>query len=194
MNGQLGLLPEQSDNKEQETKMKKLGKIKIMTIAGLSALAFSVPVVLAQTSGTTQDKQVTRGERGERHGRGKEWGGRGEGMHGGMFRGITLTDDQKARIKQIGQSFGESTKSLRQELQTKRQALHQASEGGTFDEASTTQKLTEMAGLEAKLMGERFKMREATLSVLTAEQRTQLEQKRAEFKTREGQRRSRKGE
>lgn len=175
--------------------MKKLGKIKIMTIAGLSALALSVPVVLAQTTGTTQDKQVTRGERGERHGRGgKEWGGRGEGMHGGMFRGITLTDDQKARIKQIGQSFGESTKSLRQELKTKRQALRQASEGGTFDEASTTQKLTEMAGLEAKLMGERFKMRQATLSVLTAEQRTQLEQKRAEFKTREGQRRRRQGE
>jgi Spy/CpxP family protein refolding chaperone len=174
--------------------MKKLGKIKIMTIAALSALALSVPVVLAQTTGTTQDKQVTRGERGERHGRGKEWGGRGEGMHGGMFRGITLTDDQKAKIKQIGQSFRESTKSLRQELQTKRQALRQASEGGTFDEASTTQKLTEMAGLEAKLMGERFKMRQETLSVLTAEQKTQLEQKRAEFKARQGQRRGRKGE
>jgi Spy/CpxP family protein refolding chaperone len=174
--------------------MKKLGKIKIMTIAALSALALSVPVVLAQTTGTTQDKQVTRGERGERHGRGKEWGGRGEGMHGGMFRGITLTDDQKAKIKQIGQSFRESTKSLRQELQTKRQALRQASEGGTFDEASTTQKLTEMAGLEAKLMGERFKMRQETLSVLTAEQKAQLEQKRAEFKARQGQRRGRKGE
>ena len=174
--------------------MKKLGKIKIMTIAALSALALSVPVVLAQTTGTTQDKQVTRGERGERHGRGKEWGGRGEGMHGGMFRGITLTDDQKAKIKQIGQSFRESTKSLRQELQTKRQALRQASEGGTFDQASTTQKLTEMAGLEAKLMGERFKMRQETLSVLTAEQKTQLEQKRAEFKARKGERRGRKGE
>lgn len=178
--------------------MKKLGKIKIMTIGALSALALSVPVALAQSTGTTQDKQVTRGERGERHGRGREWGGRGEGrgegMHGGMFRGITLTDDQKAKIKQIGESFRESTKSLRQELRTKRQALRQASEGGTFDEASTTQKLTEMAGLEAKLMGERFKMRQATLSVLTAEQKTQLEQKRAEFKTRQGQRSGRRGE
>jgi len=177
--------------------MKKLGKIKIMTIAALAALALSVPIVLAQKSGTNQDKQATRGERGERHGRGEGWGGRGEGMHGGMLRGITLTDDQKAKIKQIGQSFRESTKSLRQELQTKRQALRQASEGGTFDEASTTQKLTEMAGLEAKLMGEQFKMRQETLSVLTAEQKTQLEQKRAEFKARKGnggERRGRKGE
>jgi Spy/CpxP family protein refolding chaperone len=175
--------------------MKKLGKLKIMTIAALSALALSVPIVLAQTPGTNQDKQATRGERhGRGEGRGKGWGGRGEGMHGGMFRGITLTDDQKAKIKQIGQSFRESTKSLRQELQTKRQALRQASEGGTFDEASTTQKLTEMAGLEAKLMGEQFKMRQETLSVLTAEQKTQLEQKRAEFKARKGERRGRKGE
>jgi protein CpxP len=172
--------------------MKKLGKIKIMTIAALAALALSVPIVLAQTSGRNQDKQATRGERGERHGRGEGWGGRG-GMHGGMLRGITLTDDQKAKIKQIGQSFRESTKSLRQDLQTKRQALRQASEGGTFDEASTTQKLTEMAGLEAKLMGQRFKMRQETLSVLTAEQKTQLEQKRAEFKARKGERGERRG-
>jgi len=172
--------------------MKKLGKIKIMAIAGLSALALSVPIVLAQTTGTTQDKQVTRGERGERHGRGG--GDRGEGMHGMMFRGINLTDDQKSKIKQIGQSFHERTQPLRQELQTKREALRQAGEGGTFDEALAAQKLTETAGLEARLMGERFKMRQEMLSVLTPEQKTQLEQKRADFKARGGERRGRKGE
>jgi Spy/CpxP family protein refolding chaperone len=37
-------------------------------------------------------------------------------------------------------------------------------------------------------------MRQETLSVLTAEQKTQLEQKRAEFKARQGERRGRKGE
>ena len=172
--------------------MKKLGKIKVMTIAGLAALALSVPIVLAQTTGTSQDKQATRGERGERHG--KSWGGRGEGMHGMMFRGINLTDDQKSKIKQIGESFRERTQPLRQELQTKREALRQTGEGGTFDEASATQKLTETAGLEAKLMGERFKMRQEMLSVLTTEQKTQLEQKRAEFKARGAERRGRKGE
>jgi protein CpxP len=172
--------------------MKKLGKIKIMAIAGLSALALSVPIVLAQTTGTTQDKQGTRGERGER--RGKGGSGRREEMHGMMFRAINLTDDQKSKIKQIGQSFHERTQPLRQELQTKREALRQAGDGGTFDEALATQKLTETAGLEAKLMGERFKMRQEMLSVLTPEQKTQLEQKRADFKARGGERRGRKGE
>jgi periplasmic protein CpxP/Spy len=177
--------------------MKKLGRIKIITIAALSALALSVPIVLAQTTGTSQDKQATRGERGprgDRRGQRRSWGGRGAGMRGGMLRGINLTDDQKAKMKQINESFRESTRALRQELQTKRQALRQASEGGTFDEALATQKLTETAGLQAKLMGERFKMRQQMLSVLTPEQKTQLEQKRAEFKARGAERRGRKGE
>jgi protein CpxP len=172
--------------------MKKLGKIKILTIAAVSALALSVPIVLAQTTGTNQDKQTTRGERGKRHG--NRWGGHGEGMRGMMFRGLNLTDNQKSKIKQISQSFRERTQPLRQELRTKRQALRQTGAGGTFDEALATQKLTETAGLEAKLMGEQFKMRQEMLSVLTPEQKTQLEQKRADFKAREGERRGRKGE
>jgi Spy/CpxP family protein refolding chaperone len=115
-------------------------------------------------------------------------------MHGMMLRGINLTDDQKSKIKQISQSFRERTQPLRQELRTKREALRQDGAGGTFDEALVTQKLTETAGLEAKLMGEQFKMRQEMLAVLTPEQKTQLEQKRAEFKAREAERRGRKGE
>jgi len=175
--------------------MKKLGKLKIMTITAVSALALSVPIVLAQTPGTNQDKQTVRGERGARGDRhGKRWGGRGEGMHDGMFRGINLTEDQKSKMKQISQNFREGTKALRQELQTKRQALRQASQGVLFDEALATQKLTETAGLQAKLMGEQFKVRQQMLAVLTPEQKTQLEQKRAEFKGRGAERRGRKGE
>src|SRR6185295_10707482 len=50
-----------------------------------------------------------------------------------------------------------------------------------------TQKLTEMASLEAKLMGEQHKLHQEMLSVLTAEQKAQLEQSRAQFKTRRGE-------
>lgn len=109
-------------------------------------------------------------------------------MHGGMFRGIELTEDQKTRMKQISDSFRQRTQSLHQELRTKRQELRQLSEGDTFNEALATQKLTETAGLQAKLMGEKFKMRQEMQSVLTAEQKTQLEQKRAEFKAKRGER------
>jgi protein CpxP len=171
--------------------MKKLGKIKTLTIASLSAVALAAPIALAQSTTTTQDPQVTRGEgrdkgwgdhkgHGDRGGRG--WGGEGRGKMGMMFGGITLTDDQKAKMKQISQSFRERTQSLHQQLRAKRQELRQASEGGTFNEALATQKLQESASLQAKLMGEQFRMRQEMLTVLTPEQKTQLEQKRAEFK------------
>ena len=176
--------------------MKKLGKIRLLTIASLSAVALSAPIVLAQTTSTNQDKQTaTRGEgHGRGHGEGKGWGERGRrgdrfgGMQGRLFRGITLTDDQKAKMKQISQSFRERTRSLHQDLRAKRQELRQATEGGTFNEALATQKLQESATLEAKLLSEQFKMRQEMQSVLTSEQKAQIEQKRAEFKANWGKR------
>ena len=72
-----------------------------------------------------------------------------------MFRGIELTEEQKTRIKQLHQSFGERTKSLREQLRAKRQELRQAEQGDLFNEALAAQKLTEAAALQAKLMGER---------------------------------------
>jgi len=171
--------------------MKKLGKIKTLTIASLSAVALAAPIALAQSTSTSQDQQQVTGERhggrgkgwGKGEGRGKGWGGqRGGRMHGMMFGGLNLTDDQNAKMKQIGQSFRESTQSLREQLRAKRQELRQANEGGTFNEALATQKLQESASLQAKLMGEQFKMRQEMLSVLTPEQKTQLEQQRAELK------------
>ncbi len=172
--------------------MKKLGKIKTLTIASLSAVALAAPIAFAQSTSTSQEgQQMSRGE-----GHGKGWGhmqgrdgrggrggwGKGGGMRGMMFRGITLTEDQKAKMKVIGESFRERTKSLHQELRAKRQELRQANSGGTFNEALATQKLQESASLQAKLMGEQFRMRQEMLTVLTPEQKTQLEQKRAEFK------------
>ncbi|MDQ3666457.1 MAG: Spy/CpxP family protein refolding chaperone [Acidobacteriota bacterium] len=179
--------------------MKTLSKLKTLTIASLSAVALAAPIAFAQSTGSTQDnQQVNRGEhRGAHNKDGKGWGrkgrgghfGRGsKGMRGGMFRGIELTEDQKARMKQINDSFRQRTQALQQELRSKRQELRQATEGGTFNEALASQKLTETAGLQARLMGERFKMRQEMQSLLTAEQKTQIEQKRAEFKAKRGER------
>jgi protein CpxP len=106
-----------------------------------------------------------------------------------IFARLNLTDDQKAKINQIRQSFMESNKPLFDQLKSKRQELRQASEGGTFNEALATQKLTDMAGLQAKLMGARFQLRQQMLSVLTPEQKTQLDQLKAQFKANHGMRR-----
>ena len=162
----------------------------MLAIATLSAIALAASIAVAQTvtpnQGTGQDNQ--RGQRREWRGRrGDHQGMRGM-RAGGFFRNLNLTDDQKAKMKQIRQAFAQSNKPVREQLRAKRQELRQASEGGTFNEALATQKLTEMASLQAKLMGERHKLHQEMLSVLTAEQKAQLEQSRAQFKQRREQR------
>jgi Spy/CpxP family protein refolding chaperone len=94
-------------------------------------------------------------------------------------------------MKQITESFRERTEPLRQEVRAKRQELRQAGEGGTFNEALATQKLTEAASVEAKLMGERFRMRQEIQALLTPEQKTQMEQAREQFKAKRAERRGR---
>jgi len=172
--------------------MNKLGRFKTLAIATLSAIALAGSIAVAQT--VTPDQGNTQGQRAERR------GGRGRGEHkqgwggmrrGGFFRQLNLTEDQKTKMKQIRESFAQTNKPLRDQLRAKRQELRQATEGGTFNEALATQKLTEMASLEAKLMGERAKLHQETLSVLTAEQKAQLEQSKAQFKARRGEKRNR---
>jgi Spy/CpxP family protein refolding chaperone len=170
--------------------MNKL-RFKTMAIATLSAIALAASIAVAQTVSTGQD--TTQGQQKQWHGRRGERKGHGwRGNHGGTFRKLNLTEDQKAKMKQIRGSFAERNKPLLEQLHAKRQELRQANVGGTFNEALATQKLTEMASLEAKLMGERIKLHQESLSVLTAEQKAQLEQSKAQFKARRGE--MRKGE
>ena len=168
--------------------MKKLGKFRlVLAIASLSAVALATSIAVAQSVKTDQANP-----QGRRH----EWRGQGmkRGFHrDGAFNRLNLTDDQKAKMKQIRESFAERNKGLMAELKANRQQLRQASEGGTFNEALATQKLTDTAGLQAKLMGERFKLHQEMLTVLTAEQKTQLEQMKAQFKTHRGGRRGQGG-
>lgn len=173
--------------------MKRLGKIRTLAVAGLSAIALAAPVALAQTGqGEQDDQNKPRSERRGGFGRGHRGGHRGGGFG---FRGIELTEDQKTRLQQLHQSFGERTRPLREQLRAKRQELRAAQEGTTFNEALVTQNLTEAAALEAKLMGEHFRLRQESLSVLTPEQRAQLEQRKQERKQRREQRRNeRRGE
>ena len=171
--------------------MNKPGRFKTLAIATLSAIALAASIAVAQTVTTDQSNQQgtrteRRGGRGQHKGHG--WGGM---RQGGFFKQLNLTEDQQTKIKQIHENFATQNKPLREQLRAKRQELRQASEGGTFNEALATQKLTEIAPLEAKLMGEQHKLHQEMLSVLTAEQKAQLEQSRAQFKTRRGEMRNR---
>ena len=162
--------------------MKKLGKVRVWAIASLSAV-----VLVFGSLAIAQSVKTNRGQ-------GPRGAWMGHGMRGaGIFARLNLSDDQKAKIKQMRESFASTNKPLLDQLKEKRQELRQASEGGTFNEALATQKLTEMAGLQAKLMGARFQLHQQMLTVLTPDQKAHLDQMKAQFKAHRGARRGESG-
>jgi protein CpxP len=152
--------------------MKGMNKIKATALAAALTVAAGAPIAIAQTQG---------GSEGGWHRRHGGFGGRG-GMKGEFFGNLDLTDAQKAQLKQVRETHRQAIEPLAQQIRTKRQELRQLGDGATFDEAAAQAKLTEIAALEAKLMGERFRVRQEMLNVLTPEQKAQLEQRKAEFK------------
>lgn len=167
--------------------MKKDNRMKRVMAAVIMAMVVSASIVMAQSTGEKPTDKT-----GRRSGRQHFAKGGGHAMSGRMFRNLDLTDEQKAKFEQIRESHRETTKALRQQIRTETQALHQAKQGGTFDEALVSQKLAQIAPLRAKLMAAEFKIHQEMLSVLTPEQKTKLEQSRAEFKAKRGERKARK--
>ena len=95
--------------------MKKLGKVKVLAIASLSAVVLVASIAVAQSVKT---------DRGNGQGPRREWSGEGakRGFHegGALFNRLNLTDDQKAKMKQIRESFAERNKPLQEQLRAKR--------------------------------------------------------------------------
>ena len=160
--------------------MGKPNRLHAISLAAVMALAISVPFAIAQTNDTGGQK-APRTE-GRRH-----------GMRGaGFFGNLDLTEAQKAQMKQIRDSHSQTIRPLMEQIRAKRQEIHQASQSGAFNESVAAQELTEIAPLEAKLMGEEFRTHQEMLSVLTPDQKAKLEQLRQQAKTRWSERKANK--
>ena len=102
-------------------------------------------------------------------------GGRGPGGDGlgPLGRDLNLTDEQKAQIKTIRESFEAGTKDLHEQMR----ALHEK-EGdpfsGTFNEAEVRSAAEARAKLDVELAVAHAKMMSQVANVLTAEQRAQM--------------------
>lgn len=166
--------------------MNQKNRLGAWVLSGVMAAGLAVPYAFAQT---TTDKTVQEGQQ-KPGGRRGHWGRHGRGRGHGAFGGVALTDAQKTQMKQLRESFHQRTASLRAELRDKMKELHQANQGGAFNESLTAQKLAETAPLRAKLMGEHMKLRQEMTALLTPEQKTQIEQKREQFKQRMKERRA----
>jgi Spy/CpxP family protein refolding chaperone len=97
----------------------------------------------------------------------------GFGPFGPLGRELNLTDDQKAQIKQIQDSFRDSDKALIDQLRT----LHEKQPdpmGGAFDEAAVRSAAEARAKIQVELEVSHAKMMSQISSVLTPEQKAQL--------------------
>ena len=123
---------------------------------------------------------------GHKDGKGK-WAKRAGHRGGGMgfgFRGVELTDDQKAKFKELRQASGESIKPLRQSLKAVREKMQAATANGAFDEAAVTALANEQASISAKMIVERQRAKAQFFALLTDEQKA----KAAEMKAKRGER------
>jgi periplasmic protein CpxP/Spy len=160
--------------------MKQFIRIHKLTATLMMALVLAVSTVSAQSTGTDP---ADSGKQGHFHGeRFRMHHGRHHGDHMNFFGKLNLTDAQKAQIKQLHESRSETISPLLQQIRSKQQEIRQSTQGGTFNEAVVTQKMTEIAVLKAKLMGERFKMHQDVMALLTPEQKSELDKSREEFK------------
>ena len=157
------------------------------------ALAFAAALTLALgVAGLAQDGPGGFG--GPRHG---GCGGRGPGGHGGFGLGpaareLNLSDAQKEQIRQIGEAFETSTKSLREQLFAR-------GGGGPldglkeFDEAAVRSAAQARAAVQVELEVARARAQSQVYAVLTAEQRARLAELRQQFEQRRQERGQRRG-
>lgn len=165
----------------------------------ISAATSALAVVAFTTFASAQDKTTNTENNSTqkqemREGRdGRGFGKRGgKGMHGGRHAGgdrmmlralgqLNLSDAQKEQIRGISETFKTSTQTQREEFRSlgmkKRDGILTADEQARFEEIKT----------QLKMSGEQ--MHNSVLAILTAEQRTQLEQMKEEMKQRKMERR-----
>jgi len=167
-----------------------MNKLQSLAAVGIMSLSLAAPVVFGQGTTAQQGDTKTNSSKegkGWHGGRGGDFGHRGMG---GIFHALDLTDAQKAQAKQIRESHQAAIQALREQIRAKHMEIRQSEQGGTFNEALATQKLTEIAGTQAKLMGEEFQIRQQMLSLLTPEQKAKLDQLRNEWKAKRAERRA----
>ncbi len=157
---------------------------KLLTGAiAVSAFAFAASAQDRAAKPSGEAKGVVKekrhdGMRGMRGMRGERMGHRGPGFG---LRGIDLTDAQKAQVRQIHEANKPSQAQL-DEMKSIREARRN---GGTLTEDQKAR----MKAFRDEAQAKAKSVHEQVLAVLTAEQRTQLDQRRQQMQQRMQERR-----
>lgn len=105
--------------------------------------------------------------------------GHHRGGMGMMFRGLDLTDEQKAKLKEFRTASRSSLQPTFEALKANRQKMNELTANGAFDEAQITALANEQAALQAKMIVERQRSRSQFFSLLTDAQKAKLAEMKA---------------
>ena len=163
-------------------------RFKTTLAAGIAvlSLAAGAPMLMAQDQPPQQ-----------RQGRGP--GGGGPGMRGpgrlmGFgpgFRGLDLTEDQKAQLKKIADARRSDFEAAGQKARAAREGMRALVEADSINESAIRAKSAEIAAAQADVMILNAKVRQESLQVLTSEQQAKLKERRSARDGKERQRRPR---
>jgi len=104
------------------------------------------------------------------------------GMRGGPgmeFRGLDLTDDQRAQLRKIREARQPEFKAAGEKLGTARQGMRALIEADTINESAIRSKSQEVAAAEAEVAILNAKVRAESMQILTSEQQQKLKELRA---------------
>lgn len=158
-------------------------RIKTMFAAGAAALMLAGAVPLVHAEQDQPQRRQGPGVEGRR-GPGGPGGVRimrgpgGPGFGGPEFRGLDLSEDQKAQLKKIRDARGAEFKAAVEKIGAAREGMQQLLEADTINEGAIRAKSQDVAAAEAELAILNAKLRKESMQILTAEQLAKLKEQR----------------
>ena len=106
--------------------------------------------------------------------------GRGH-MMGLSLRGLDLTDEQKAKVKEIMEASRTNVEPLMQQMRDNHAKIADLSKDGTFDQAKVEAIAADQGGVMAKVIVEREKAKAQVFALLTEAQKAKAAEMRQKF-------------
>jgi periplasmic protein CpxP/Spy len=160
-------------------------RLKMKSMSGVIAILGALLLAMAMVA-------FSQGPQGGPPRGGDDFHGGHGGPHDGLGplgRDLNLTDEQKAQIKKIQDSFAESTKALHEQERAQHESEPDPLSGAAFDEAAVRAAAEARAKVHVEMEVAHARMMSQIFGVLTTEQKAKLAAKRQEFEQRRKERR-----
>lgn len=116
---------------------------------------------------------------------GHRFGPGGRGHHAGgigmALRGLDLTDEQKAKVKEITEASRTTIQPLKEQAKANHEKIRSLGTNGTFDQVQVEAVAADQGSLTAKMIVEKERVKAQVFALLTDEQKAKAETMRTKM-------------